>query len=257
MKRWLLQLFIYIPLISCTQPAKYKSPVVEPANIVKDMMSWLYYERDYMVWSADYVALDSEKIQITKDEFLDRLSTGKYFPLRLDTKDSSLCYQLYKLDESADKEIGVIIRNKAQIEHLYYKMEGQPLTEFNFVDLDGNVYNKNTVKGKIVVLKCWFIRCIPCVAEMPRLNQLVSLYENRNDVLFVSLAFDPAIDLRKFLAKTTFNYKTVPDKKNYLMNVLNISQYPTHLLINREGLIMKVTNNLEEMIQALQKEILK
>lgn len=257
MKRLFLQMLICVALTSCSQPSNYEGPVVTPSNIAKNVMSWLNYERDYMVWSADYIALDSSLNQITKIEFLESLTTAKYLPVKISTRDSSLCYQLHKLDESADKEIGEIVKNKALTEYQYYKMEGTQLPRFNFVDLDGNVYNMNTSKGKILVLKCWFIQCKPCVAEMPRLNQLVNQFEDRKDILFVSIAFDPAEDLRNFLTKTPFKYKTVPDKKNYLMNDLEISQYPTHLIINKKGVIIKVSNNLEEMVSILNKESLK
>ena len=170
-------------------------------------MSWLYYERDYMVWPGDFEALDVTSKMITKKEFLDDLRTGDYLPVKIKTADSSLCYQLYKIDDSADKEIREVIKAKAQVEYKYFNMEGKPLPQFHFVDLDGNVYDAATTKGKIVVLNCWFISCKPCNEEIPSLNRLVKQLEDRKDILFVSLAFDPAEDLKNFLKKRLIKYK--------------------------------------------------
>lgn len=98
----LLSIVIYISTISAghSQTTNYGSTVVSPQNIVKNVLSWLYYERDYMVWSADYIALDTSFSKISKEDFLKSLCSGKYYPVKLLTKDASLCYQLYLLETS-------------------------------------------------------------------------------------------------------------------------------------------------------------
>ena len=246
---------LYSPLFS--QSKNYGRPVIGLSVIVKDVMSWLVYERDYMNWSADYISLDTSACQITKKQFLQSLTTGQYLPVRLEYDDSSICYQLFELDESVDNEIRMVIKNKSLTEYQYYNMEGMPLPNFNFIDLNDNVYNTNTAKNKIIVLNCWFIHCAACIAEIPELNKLVNLYKKRQDVLFLALAFDPAIALKAFLKKTTFKYQVVADKTDYLMKELKISGYPTHLLVNKNGEIAKVSNKLEDLVTALSKEIIK
>ena len=99
-------------------------------------------------------------------------------------------------------------------------MEGRPLPGFNFVDLNGNVYNKDNCKGKIVVLNFWFIGCTACQEEMPDLNKIVASYKNRDDVLFISIAPNSTNDLKKFLEKTPFNYAAIPDKSYYVADTL-------------------------------------
>ena len=260
MKRCFFVLFVFFTLSSFSQSATTNDirPVVDPSEIVKDIMSWLYYQRDHLAWSTDYVTLDTSLHAISKSEFLECLTTGRYLPLKIKTSDA-LCYQLYELGKSVDKDIVVAIKNMAKNELHYYKMEGLPLPDFNFIDLDSNVYNKETIKNKIVVLNCWFVRCIPCVAEMPSLNQLVKQFEKRKDILFVALALDPADDIRKFLNKNIFKYAIVSDKEDYLSNKLKIIGYPTQLIINRQGVIVKVleSNKISELIDVLTKEIKK
>jgi thiol-disulfide isomerase/thioredoxin len=242
---------------SCTQNKNYGDPIVEPAIILKSLMSFLVYREDYLRLSEDFTAFDPASHIISKETFLKLFSSGEYLPLRLISKDSSSYYRLNKLSDTTNEDIQQTIKSWG--EHLYalYKMEGKELPGYNFVDLEGNTYNKETSKGKILVLKCWFIGCVPCVKEMPALNEVVKQYKNRRDILFVSLAFDSKEDLKKFLKNITFNYQIVPDQEKYIMEDLKITSFPTHLIINKKGLITKVVNDYKEMVSALNKEALK
>ena len=73
------------------------------------------------------------------------------------------------------------------------------------VDLDGNEYNKNTAKEKILILQCWFIHSKPYVAEIPGANQLLNQFKNKKDILIVNLAFNPAKERRNFLMKINYD----------------------------------------------------
>ena len=257
MKQCFFIIFFFFYLSSFSQSANDKGPVVHPTEIVKDFMSFLYYQRDHLIWSADYVTLDTSLNTISKKEFLEQLTTGKYLPLKIRISDALPGFQLYGLEKSVDKDIVATIKNTAIKELHYYKMEGMPLPDFNFVDLDNNVYNAETAKDKIIVMNCWFVRCGPCAKEMPDLNLLAKKYEKRKDILFLALAWDPAEDVRNFLKKTSFKYAIIPDKEDYLNNTLNIIGYPTQLIINRQGMIVKVieSNKISELTDALNKEI--
>ncbi len=229
-----------------------RQPIIDPAVITKDIMSWLNYERDHITWSADYISIDSSANLISKEKFLEALTSGEYLPLSIQTNDASLCYQLFRLEKSVDKDIVNTIRNTASVQLSYYKMEGLPLPGFNFVDLNGKVYNPGTVEGSVVVLNCWFIRCASCIAEIPDLNRLVRKFKSQKNIRFISLAFDAPADLLHFLKTTLFDYAVVPDKKDYLMNTLGIISYPTHLIIDKKGVIVKILpGNLKELIGAL------
>ena len=105
-------------------------------------------------------------------------------------------------------------------------------------------------------MKCWFIHCQRCVQEMPELNKLVQQYKNRKDIIFISLATDTNQELKKFLTKKTFNYSVVPNQKSYITDTLNISTYPTHIIINKKGTISKVVSDYKELSVALKKESL-
>lgn len=169
----------------------------------------------------------------------------------------SLCYQLYVITNSIDKDIVSTIKAMAARELQYLKMEGQPLPAFDFRDLNGNLYNKKSTIGKILVINCWFVSCTPCIAEMPDLNEMVKQYKRDKNILFIALAPDPEADIRRFLNSHSFNYKIVPDQSDYLSNKLHIIGYPTQLVINPQGLVVKVieSNTINELRDVINKEI--
>lgn len=232
-----------------------EKPYESPAKILKSTMNLLYYNRDYIKLYQDFVGYDPAFHILNKEAFFKLFASGNYLPLRLISNKKAPCYMLYKTNVSVSNEIHSILQGWGELDYKYYKMKGKRLPDFEFTDLDGNIYNKKTTKDKILVLKCWYLACQTCRQEIPALNELVDHYKNRKDILFVSLAFDSKDDIKKFLAKTTFKYAIVPDKKNYLLKSLNILQYPTHLIINKQGFISNVVNNSDDLTDALNIEV--
>ena len=251
----LLYLFLILNIFSCSKPIE--QPNANPDTTLKTFDSWWTYNSYNINLSAKYTALDENSIAIDRESFLKLLSSGKYVAFKLGTSDSTLKYKLYKLDDSADKGIISIAKQFANAHYQYFKMEGKAIPDFNFTDLDGKIYNPETTKGKIVVLKCWFIGCFMCVKEMPKLNKVVKKYQNRENIVFVSLAYDNESKLRQFLKKTKFDYAVCYVPEQYINERLEITAYPTHIIISKKGVISKVTDNAEEMIGALENELLK
>jgi peroxiredoxin len=130
-------------------------------------------------------------------------------------------------------------------------MEGKEFPDFTLTDLDGKTWTKEGLQGKTLAVKTWFIRCKPCIEEMPQLNELVEEYSDREDVVFLSLSLDPKDELQKFLSEKEFKYAVVPQQKAFIEDTLGFSIYPTHIIVEPSGRIRKVVNTAPEMIAAL------
>ncbi len=102
--------------------------------------------------------------------------------------------------------------------------------------LDGRRYDLNALTGKVVVINLWFIGCSPCRKEIPRLNELVREFTGQ-PVVFLAPSFDSADMLREFLKKTPFDYQVVPNAEQIINTQFNASAFPTHIVIDRNGLI--------------------
>ncbi|TYP99458.1 peroxiredoxin [Tenacibaculum adriaticum] len=219
------------------------------AKIVVDFEKWKDYHKENIDLSTDFIGVDEDGIEIEKEDFLSNLLTGEYIPIKL--PDADYMYQLYELTESSDEKISKSIKSSSTIIYSYFKKEGEPLPEFNFVDLNSNSYTSESTKGKILVIKCWFINCTVCVQEFPKLNELYDRYEGYDNVVFLSLAFDEADKLKNFLSKKEFRYPVVAEQKKYMTDEMEVKQYPTHLIIDEYGNIEKMVNNVDSLILAL------
>jgi len=209
------------------------------------------YDADHLRLTGDFKAYNAQASAISKGEFLKQFSSGSYVPVKLASKDGLLRYQLYRMP--AKTPLKDVIEDYGRRLYSQYKREGKALPAFNFKDLNGKSYTSENTKGKILLLKCWLIGCVACVKEMPRLNQLMEQYKDRKDVIFVSLATDSKKDLNAFLKKTKFSYAVVPDQGGYMSGPLGINIYPTHLIINKKGMIVKEVTDAEDMIRVLNK----
>jgi len=243
-------------LTSCSSQEERK-PLVEPESILKSLVNFLVYRENFVRLSEDFTPIDAEDKTIDRGNFLKALATGSYIPLRMVRSDSSYCYKLHPIPTTTDPGINRTIRDWGQLLYSYYQMEGKPLPRFGFTDLSGKTYTAENTKGKIIVIKCWFIGCVPCVKEMPALNKIVEKYQNRRDIEFVSLAMDPPKELNDFLKKREFRYATVPSQRDYLIDRIRITHYPTHIIINKQGLVSRILQTERELEIALEKEVAK
>lgn len=230
---------------------------LDSKSIQKSFMTWWNYTYQNIHFSENFVPLDTFSNIITKKQFLKLLTSGNFIPIKIENNTDISKYKLSSIYLFAENDIRKTIIQIGKDALEKYKMEGTEFPEFKFTDLNGNTYTKENIKGKILVLKCWFIHCQQCIAEMPVLNDLTKKYRNRKDIIFLSLAYDSKEKLKTFLLQTKFNYAVIPTEQDYMEGKLKVSAYPTHFIINKNGLIAKVTTNAHEMINALEIEVSK
>ncbi|MDP4283618.1 MAG: TlpA disulfide reductase family protein [Bacteroidota bacterium] len=226
---------------------------INPEDILMDFKTWYSYTYYNIDLAQDFIGLDPDSTELPKPEFLKRLTTGNFIPFKILIRNKVPVYRLYKL-KKADSAIQQTIEQLASQELSNDKMEGKEFTNFNLTDLNGNIYNKATTDKKIIVVKCWFIKCVACVKEFPELNKLVDEYKQNSNVLFISLAMDHKNELKSFLTKNVFKFAVVPDKEKYMKDTLGIYSYPTLILISDNGKIVKIVNSVKDLIPFLKRE---
>lgn len=214
-----------------------------------DYDTWKAYYKENIDLATDFIAVDTDNNEISKTVFLEKLKTGNYAPIKL--FDAEYMYQLYKLDDTSDQKISKSIKSSSSTIYSYYSKEGKAFPEFNFKDTAGNSYTSFNTKGNILVIECWFVQCTACIQEFPKVNALYDKYEAHDNIIFLSLAFDKAEKIKKFLSKKEYRYPVIPDQKDFIKNKLEVIQYPTHLIIDKYGDIKKMVNNVDSLILAL------
>jgi peroxiredoxin len=253
MKKTVLTLFLLVLFASCSGQNQFGKPEVSPVEIQSQYANWRDYQNHNIILSRDFVALDSNSKEISKEHFLKELNEGNYIPIRLVSDATLFYYKLFKIEPTSDTSIKATISETAFNEIQNLKKEGEPFPKFSFKDLNGNLITNENLKGKIVVIKCWYIHCTACIREFPEVNQLVEKYKNRKDIVFISLAEDNPEQLKVFLVKKPLSYSVIPNMKSYMNLSLQLNAFPTHFIINKEGNIAKVLSNYSGLEVALEK----
>ena len=252
MKNKLLISFIsFLVFVSCTNntnKTRALNPEVDLAVLTSDYNKWWSYQYHEIILSSDFIPLNEKAELISKGEFLKSLTSGSYVTAQMISDDELVYYKLFKLSDEAPKNISNTIKNVSNTAYKHYKMEGAEFPEFNIKDIDGNSFDNQSIKGKTTVIKTWFIACKPCIAEFPELNKLVQSYKDEDQLQFLSLATDAAPALRAFLSNKKFDYQVVSDQRDLIQEKLNLQIYPTHIIVDENGIIKKVVNKASELI---------
>ena len=111
--------------------------------------------------------------------------------------------------------------------------------DFSGKDLKDNLVKLSDLKGKTVLLNFWFIKCPPCVKEMPQLNKLKKKYRSK-EIEFISVTFEKKEDVKTFLKKNPFNFKIITDSWEIIQSYEGMEMgFPVNYVITPEGKIYK------------------
>lgn len=124
------------------------------------------------------------------------------------------------------------------------KWVGKPAPDFIYKDISGKEFLLSDLKGKVVLINCWFINCSGCRVEYPGLQNLKNRLQKQNKadkIVLLSLALDSKEALQDF-------FKKMPLDFNYHMaNASEISQgafgalgFPTNFIIDQKGIISHI-----------------
>jgi len=134
--------------------------------------------------------------------------------------------------------------------------------DFSLPDLDGVERSISEWDGKALVINFWASWCIPCLREIPLLNQLSAEYADQN-VEILGIAVDSPENVREFLGKTSMDYLTLveEDRAIEVANAFSNSYLilPYTVFLDHEGRIfwMQIEEVHREHIEPVLKQILK
>ena len=134
------------------------------------------------------------------------------------------------------------------------------VSDYNWklIDLEGNTFNFNEAKGKVILVNIWATWCPPCIAEMPSIQALYNDYGDKIEFVLVSNESQEVIT--SFLKKKNYSFKaykslTAPP------TTFNVKSIPRTFLLNKEGQIIidesGAANWNSEKVRATIDELLK
>jgi thiol-disulfide isomerase/thioredoxin len=109
--------------------------------------------------------------------------------------------------------------------------------DLHFTAADGSARSLADYAGKAVVLNLWATWCVPCVQEMPALDDLAPLVA-QDGVVVLPISSDrggAAVVERFYAARGIKNLPVLLDPMSRLAHSLDVRGIPTTLLIDKQG----------------------
>jgi thiol-disulfide isomerase/thioredoxin len=115
----------------------------------------------------------------------------------------------------------------------------QPAPEVGFTDMDGKPVKLADFRGKLLVLNLWATWCLPCLEEMPSLEQLQVLLPDNLVVIAVSEDRGGAKVVEPFVEKLGLKkVKIYLDPKSDAGHAFEVRGLPTSIVIGADGKVL-------------------
>jgi peroxiredoxin len=117
---------------------------------------------------------------------------------------------------------------------------GTRFGEFNLADLNGGRVRMADYVGRPVILNIWATWCPPCQAEMPALNTYYQAHQKEGLVILGINAGETREQAAAFAQSHGLTFPILLDPAEKLEDAAHINDYPTSILVGRDGLVKAV-----------------
>ncbi len=150
-------------------------------------------------------------------------------------------------NDSIIKDVNVNFPNVNQTNNsfnpyaIHRKKIGQTFNLSAFKNVYGDFYKSNYLIGKPSIINFWFIRCPPCIKEIPVLNNLQAKYKDK--VNFIAITFDEKEKVAVFLSSKMLNFEHITNAETEL-DKMKVEAFPMNLILDKDGKIIQVFGDI-------------
>ncbi len=143
------------------------------------------------------------------------------------------------------------------------ELHAQQVRNFTYRDIQNTSRSFNELKGeKLTLIDFWTTRCKPCRKAIPYLNKISAQFKDKG-VNIIGINCDGPRSVSKVspLSKSLkIQYPILLDINNELLNDLNLSAFPTLIMVNPKGKIVWVhegfvTGDEEVILSEIEKRL--
>lgn len=123
---------------------------------------------------------------------------------------------------------------------------------FSATSLNGQNFDLEALKGKVVLMTFFSTRCAICAAEIPNLNRLAESYKGK-DVVFLGLTTEDPNRVNNFLRSKPFNFNILPNSFGVVLKYADKDNqgrinmpFPSFYVINQTGEIEMRTSGYDK-----------
>ncbi len=124
---------------------------------------------------------------------------------------------------------------------------GDPFPVLSVTTLNGETASTEEFKGRALVLNVWATWCAPCRKELPSLQRLGALFDQRQLVV-VGMSIDSDDHLvREFLIDRKVVFQNFQDAdQKAARDLLGVRAYPSTFLVSSDGVLRAVVEGARE-----------
>jgi thiol-disulfide isomerase/thioredoxin/acetone carboxylase gamma subunit len=130
-------------------------------------------------------------------------------------------------------------------------------TDFTLVNLEGENVSLSDYKGTLVLLDFWATWCGPCKSSFPKMQELVTQFQNDNVEFFFINTWERQApekvreEVAEFLKEKGYSFNVLFDYTDEVANKYKVQGIPKRILIDKSGnmrAIVRSTDDLAGMI---------
>ena len=108
------------------------------------------------------------------------------------------------------------------------------------LDIDDEVVDLKTLKGKVVIINFWATWCPPCRREMPSLQKLYNKVSNKNVVVLAVDVGESADKVDDYLSNISpeVTFQALLDTKSETMVRWKVRGLPSTFIVNKKGKVV-------------------
>ena len=133
------------------------------------------------------------------------------------------------------------LNNRYQ-KYIYRDLTGEKAPNFYLRDLDTTFHTLLQYRGKMVLLKFWFVGCKPCLEEVPHEKRIASGFED-DELSFINVCVKSTSSawMTKVHSENLpgINLYANENWSNKMIKNYNITSYPRYVLLNGDGMVVK------------------
>lgn len=117
---------------------------------------------------------------------------------------------------------------------------GMQMGDFSLPDLEGRSVHLRDYRGQWVLINAWATWCPPCRSEMPDLNSFYQQHQEKGFVILGVNAGESREQAAGFASSLGLGFPVLLDVDEKLMDALFIRDFPTSILIDRNGIVKTI-----------------
>jgi thiol-disulfide isomerase/thioredoxin len=142
---------------------------------------------------------------------------------------------------------------ESTLKSLKNEMLSEAAPEFHLKYPNGNSVKLSDLKGKVVVLDFWATWCQPCIASLPKLQEMHDKYKSNPEVVILAVdkqergntLKEREQKMKDFIAENRYSFKALYDN-NSVADKYNVDGIPATIFIDRNGVIRFKEHGLEK-----------